>query len=194
MNRTERCVLRRLLISSLIISAVYTTVMVHAFITEVSWCASQIAAASIVEDMSCPEPAPVELPVAMKYTAESVEAAYLAKTVYGEARGIQSITEQAGVCWCILNRVDGGYGGITEVVTSGAFYGYNKNNPTIDGYGRDLCELAADVLNRWDKGSIGRVLPDDYYWFTGDGKHNYFRNKFDSRNYWDWSLPSPYES
>lgn len=34
------------------------------------------------------------------------EAEMLAKLVYREARGIKSKMEQAGVIWCVLNRVD----------------------------------------------------------------------------------------
>lgn len=40
----------------------------------------------------------------------------------------------------------------------------------------------------------GRVLPSDYLWFSGDGKHNYFRNAYKGGETWDWSLPSPYET
>ena len=38
------------------------------------------------------------------YTEHDVE--LLAKTLYGEARGIPSVDEKAAVIWCILNRVD----------------------------------------------------------------------------------------
>lgn len=30
--------------------------------------------------------------------------------------------------------------------------------------------------------------------FSGDGKHNYFRNAYKGGETWDWSLPSPYET
>ena len=42
--------------------------------------------------------------------------------------------------------------------------------------------------------NTGRVLPSDYLWFSGDGKHNYFRNAYKGGETWDWSLPSPYET
>lgn len=59
-----------------------------------------------------------------------------------------------------------------------------------------LCE---DVLSRWyaekdGEADVGRVLPSDYLWFTGDGKRNHFRNAYRGGQIWDWSLPTPYES
>ena len=41
---------------------------------------------------------------------------------------------------------------------------------------------------------LGRVLPPEYLFFGGDGKHNTFRTEWDGGEYWDWSWPSPYES
>lgn len=116
-----------------------------------------------------------------------------AKLVWGEARGCTE-TEQSAVIWCVLNRVDAGYGGIAEVITArGQFYGYRASNPVTD----ELYELAEDVLTRYylEKSGVsgaGRTLPKDYLWFTGDGRHNYFRNEYRGGTYWDWSLPSPY--
>ena len=40
---------------------------------------------------------------------------------------------------------------------------------------------------------LGRVLPREYLFFTGDGKHNHFRTEWDGGQVWDWSLQSPYE-
>lgn len=123
--------------------------------------------------------------------AEAAE--LLAKMVWGEARGC-STTEQAAVMWCVLNRVDAGYGSLYEVITAPhQFIGYSPKNP-VDS---DILRLAHDVLLRWlleaeCVGSVGRVLPSDYLWFHGDGTHNYFRNEYTATNYWDWSLPSPY--
>ena len=60
------------------------------------------------------------------------------------------------------------------------------------------------VLNRYDSGdrfwadtecvgSVGRVLPKEYLYFTGDGVHNYFTTEWQGGQTWDWSLESPYE-
>lgn len=112
--------------------------------------------------------------------------------VWGEARGIPSDTEKAACVWCVLNRVDYGYGNIVMVVTAPyQFAGYDIDNP-IDDEIKALCE---DVLTRWyaekaGETDVGRVLPSDYMWFTGDGEHNYFRNAYEGGKTWDWSLQS----
>jgi len=55
-------------------------------------------------------------------------------------------------------------------------------------------ELAIDVLTRWLNGGEGRVLPEEYVFFHGDGVHNHFRIEYKHNGqYWDWSLDSPYE-
>lgn len=114
----------------------------------------------------------------------------LAQTVWGEARGCSRM-EQAAVIWCVLNRVDNGWGSIEEVISKPSqFDGYNEENPILE----EFIELVLDVLDRWTRGTDeGRVLPSDYMWFTGDGVHNYFVNEWKSEDYWDWSLPNPYE-
>lgn len=133
------------------------------------------------------------------FTPNEDEVEMLAKTIWGEARGVKSTTEKAAVAWCILNRVDSkGYacGGDIEFVLTfpGQFVGYNEDNPVTD----ECKEIAADVLTRWalEKAGVedaGRVLPKQYIYFTGDGKHNYFTDEWKGGNTWDWSLPSPYE-
>lgn len=123
----------------------------------------------------------------------------IAKTLWGECRGVPYTSHKAAVVWCILNRVDeGGYFGssIIEVVTKpNQFVGYSHDHP-IDP---ELKAIAEDVLMRWHmekegKEDVGRVLPKGYCYFVGDGKLNYFTNEWRSRNYWDWSLSNPYES
>ena len=145
-------------------------------------------------EVPTPAPAisePVETP--KPWTHEEVDA--LAKMLWGEARGVPSETEQAACVWCVLNRVDQGYGSILEVVTAPSqFVGYQDNNP-IDEKLWLLCE---DVLTRWQREKegetdVGRVLPPDYLWFSGDSERNHFRNAYENGATWDWSLPSPYE-
>lgn len=124
------------------------------------------------------------------------EAEVLAKMLWGEARGIPSDTQKAAVIWCVLNRVDKGYGTVIEVTTApGQFIGYRPGNPVDDR----LLALCEDVLSRWHKENagaigVGRVLPEDYLWFSGDGEVNHFRDAYRGGARWDWSLPSPYES
>lgn len=141
----------------------------------------------VVEIPEAPDPAE---PVKREPEAHEI---VLAKTVWGEARGC-SVMEQAAVVWCVLNRVDAGYGDIITVATApGAFVGYREGNP-VDP---DILKLVYDVLDRWwlestNSGEVGRVLPPDYLWFHGDGEVNYFRNAYEGGETWDWSLPSPY--
>ena len=126
------------------------------------------------------------------------EIPYIARTVWGEARGC-SETEQAAVIWCILNRVDSSIrympDNIIDVVTQKhQFLGYVETFPVIE----EIRELVIDVLTRWEMEkagaeNVGRVLPPEYMWFHGDGRHNHFRDSYRGGNRWDWSLDSPYE-
>ena len=126
------------------------------------------------------------------------EIPYIARTVWGEARGC-SETEQAAVIWCILNRVDSSIrympDNIIDVVTQKhQFLGYVKTFPVT----KKIRELVIDVLTRWEMEkagveNVGRVLPPEYMWFHGDGWHNHFRDSYRGGNRWDWSLDSPYE-
>lgn len=120
----------------------------------------------------------------------------LAQMLYGECRGVKSKTEQAACVWCVLNRCDAEGKSVIEIVTAPRqFHGYDPTHPVWD----DLVALSEDVLSRWyrekdGEESVGRVLPADYLWFSGDGERNHFRNEYKGGEVWDWSLPSPYES
>lgn len=126
----------------------------------------------------------------------------LAKTVWCEARGMESVTQQAAIIWCVLNRVDSGkYGdSIESVLTAPYQFAYRSWAPTVDDYGRDLVTLAQDVISRWERekngeADVGRILPSEYIWYTGNGRQNFFRNQYaGGYKVWDWSWPSPYES
>lgn len=135
------------------------------------------------------------------YTESDVIA--MAKTMYNEARGIRSKTEIACIGWTILNRVDAGSSAgyrdnIYGVITQPQQFAYSAGAPTVSDYGYDLVALARDVLDRWSREKagqtdVGRVLPKDYHWYAGDGKHNYFRDSYRGGSRWDYSLPSPYQ-
>jgi len=124
------------------------------------------------------------------------DAVIIAKIMYSECRGIPSDTEKACLAWVVLNRVSAGYGEtIAEVATAPAQFGYSAKAPVLD----DLLELSYDVLTRWDREKngetdVGRVLPIDYLWYSGDGVHNYFRNAYCEGVRWSYSLISPYKS
>lgn len=124
------------------------------------------------------------------------DAVMIAKVLYNEARGIPSETEKACIVWVILNRVDAGYAStIAGVVTARYQFAYSAKTPVRD----DLLSLSYDVLGRWvnekeGQTDVGRVLPRDYLWYTGNGLHNLFRNSYNSRSRWNYSLPSPYDT
>lgn len=132
-----------------------------------------------------------------QYTSQ--DAVMMARVMFLEARGIRSKTEIACVGWTILNRVDAGYGTISAVITAPNQFAYRVSASTTSDYGYDLVALATDVLDRWSREkagqtNVGRVLPQGYLWYAGDGQHNYFRNAYRGGTRWTYSLPSPYES
>lgn len=143
---------------------------------------------------TAPEPLPTVAVVEAEPILNEADVEMLAKLVWGEARDCTT-TEQAAVIWCVLNRVDSEDpiypDTIEEVVTQPRqFLGYDPDYPVE----QDKVELARDVLTRWLTGGEGRVLPKEYVFFHGDGKHNYFRIEYKHNGlYWDWSLDSPYE-
>lgn len=118
----------------------------------------------------------------------------MSKMGFGEAGGC-SHTEIAATFWNVLNRYDANYAkSIYGVVTaSGQYHGYKSYHPVRD----DIYEICIDVIARWvaeKEGAVnvGRILPSDYFWFYGDGRHNHYRNVYKSSAKWDWSLPTPY--
>lgn len=143
-----------------------------------------------------PTEAPTEIPTEVVKPWTDEEVMVLAQMLYGECRGVKSVTEQAACVWCVLNRCDASGKSVVEVVTAPKqFQGYNPDHPVWE----KLAALAEDVLSRWyqekdGEESVGRVLPADYLWFSGDGERNHFRNEYKGGEVWDWSLPSPYES
>lgn len=134
------------------------------------------------------------------YTEDDVIA--LAKMDYGEAFITRSDTEMSACMWCAINRLDSGnrfYDGcesVYDIVTQkNQFYGYDECNP-VDEH---LVWLARDVLARWadecdGAANVGRTLPKEYCFFTGDGWHNSFTTEYQGGVEYDWSLSSPYES
>lgn len=132
------------------------------------------------------------------YSESDIEIA--AKIILKEAEsvkdncGVSGDCHRAAVIWCILNRVDAGYGDFEEVATAPNQFAYFSNTPVKE----EFCKIAEDVLDRWSQEKagikdVGRVLPQDYLWFRGNGKVNIFRNKYKGDyKTWDWSLPDPY--
>lgn len=133
----------------------------------------------------------------LEYEPPSRDVEILAKTLYGECRGVSSDKEKAAVVWVILNRLDAGFGdSIHEVVSAPyQFLGYDESHPVLD----NLAYISKDVMKRYHKeksgdSNVGRVIPADYLFFHGDGSNNHFRKEFSNYEYWDWSLDNPYKN
>lgn len=132
-----------------------------------------------------------------EYIPDAAEVEALAKMLYGEARGIASDMEKAACVWCVLNRVDDPRfpDTVLEVLEAPyQFAGYSADYPVLP----ELATLAADVLKRYHaeksgKENVGRVLPAEYLYFTGDGRNNHFTIGWKDAETWDWSLKNPYE-
>ena len=148
-----------------------------------------------------PTPEPEELIVSAEATEKPTplvvnleDAELIGRTIWGEAEGVESETERAAVAWCILNRVDAWDQTIEEVVTAPEqFHGYRAEGDCP----REHIDMALDVLARWtrekvDGSEVGRVLPENYLYFIGDGDRNHFTEEWQAEDYWTWSLPSPY--
>ena len=183
-----------LLITIMICLTVILTAYIFAQDTQQQPIARGETATAISNEPCAHIPEPVEI-----WEPNPNDVCLIAKTLYGECRGVASVTQQAAVAWCILNRVDAeGYAcgeSIEYVVTFPEQFAYAENAPVTE----QLQALAYDVLVRWNAEhsgaeEVGRTLPREYKYFVGDGKQNHFSVNWKGKSYWDWSLPSPYES
>lgn len=132
-------------------------------------------------------------PEAAQETKEEV--VLLAKMLWGEARGC-STTEQAACVWVALNRVSDPRWPDTlrEVLLQPEqFRGLREDNPATE----ELMALAEDVLSRRERElagetAVGRVIPEDYFFWAGDGKRNHFRKEYRDTATWSWEMEDPY--
>ena len=107
------------------------------------------------------------------------------RAIWGEAGGIQDEAQRAAVVWCACNRADAWDMEIGDVLNVDAFHGLAIRGevPT------EHVELARDVLARWTleaEGwqSVGRVLPERFLYFEGDGIVNLFSTEYGGGEYW----------
>lgn len=143
------------------------------------------------------DPAFAGYPEINRFEPDEVEVEMLARMIWGEARGVASDMEKAACVWCVLNRVDDPAfpDTVAAVLTQPRqFAGYSPEYPATE----ELKAIAADVLTRWEEeragaAGVGRVLPAEYLFFTGDGKRNHFRTEYRGGTVWGWSLENPYE-
>lgn len=122
------------------------------------------------------------------------EATRISKAIYGEGNYV-SLVEKACIAWCIYNCCDYYNMKVEQLVQPNYYLGYDPNNPVTE----ENFRIAFDVaLGHWIEQQYGecpnRVLPKEYKFFGGHDGHNWFRVEFEHfRNYWDYSLPNPYE-
>lgn len=140
-------------------------------------------------------PVPAPAPAPEIWAPDQNDVGLIAMVIYNEAECC-TMTEQAAVAWCVLNRVDDPRfpDTVREVVTSPRQFAFSWDTPVLP----ELCRLADDVMCRHHaeksgEGNVGRVLPSEYCFFWGDGRHNYFRVSNTAQTYYDWYLESPYE-
>lgn len=161
-------------------------------------CSVVIAAVSApaIAAQATPSPDVNQIVAIATNAATSEDARMLAKVIYTEARGLKSPMEQAAVAWCVLNRVDSSIypNSVKGVVTQQHQFAWKPGAP-VD---QDLLEISTDVLIRWQMeklgyGDVGRVLPPEYMYFTGNGQ----RNRFTARGtgkVWNWDCENPYSA
>lgn len=152
-------------------------------------CRTEVADVYINEDVI-----ETENPYTVYYSDE--DAVDIAKVLRGECADVPSRQERACVAWTILNRVDNDGRSIHDTIRMPNQFEFKEHAEVRD----DLLDLAYDVLERWNKEkngeeNVGRVLPREYTFYYGDGRHNYFRNAFRKPyDIWDYSLENPYET
>ena len=116
------------------------------------------------------------------------------KVMVVEAGGVYPLSHRAAVVWCILNRADATGNSISSIITAPHQFAWIPSK----SYSQEQYDLVKDIFTRWlleKEGfeNVGRVLPEEYKWFRGDGSQNHFRNAYSgSYTIWDWGLPSPY--
>ena len=107
------------------------------------------------------------------------------RAVWGEAGGIQDYAQRAAVIWCACNRADAWDMDIGDVLTVDQFHGLAIKGEVP----AEHVELARDVLARWTLEAegwqdVGRVLPNRFLYFEGDGRVNHFSTEYGGSEYW----------
>lgn len=108
------------------------------------------------------------------------------RAVCGEAGGIQDYAQRAAVVWCACNRADAWDMEIGDVLNVDAFHGLAIKGEVPEQH----VELARDVLARWTLEAegwqdVGRVLPERFLYFEGNGVVNLFSTEYGSGEYWE---------
>lgn len=114
----------------------------------------------------------------------------------GYKYGVSPYARIAAVGWTALNRLDQRGGTLEEIIKAPYQFAWHTGIEAPDW----MVTLAGDILDRYwaEKNGaedVGRTLPAGYTFFHGDGRENYFRQQYEKTGeYWDWSLPDPYDA
>ena len=125
------------------------------------------------------EPAEPEQTLSCPFSPADVD--MMAKTVWGEARGMTA-DEQRLVVWTVLQRLDGnGWGDtISAVLTApNQFLGYRAGHPINE----QIHAVCLEEMQKWASGAepptheiYAPTAP--YYYFEGYDGHNWFRGSW----------------
>ena len=122
-------------------------------------------------------------PVLPPWEPDPADVALVSRTIWGETRGCPE-EEQLGAGWCIVlrknspdfpNTIEG------VVLQPNQWQGYSPNNPE-----EPFHDMARDILIADHNGEAG-PLPEGFFWCSGDGKHQTFRNEWlrtEETRYW----------
>lgn len=107
------------------------------------------------------------------------------RAIWGEAGGIADEAQRAAVVWCACNRADAWGVELDDVLTVSQFHGLAIKGEVP----AEHVELARDVLARWTLAaegwqSVGRVLPERFLYFEGNGIVNLFSTEYGGGEYW----------
>lgn len=122
-------------------------------------------------------------PVLPPWEPDPADVALVSRTIWGETRGCPE-EEQLGTGWCIVLRKNSpAFPDTIEgvVLQPSQWQGYSPNNPE-----EPFHEMAREILIADHNGEAG-PLPEGFFWCSGDGKHQTFRNEWirtDKTRYW----------
>lgn len=122
-------------------------------------------------------------PVLPPWEPDPADVALVSRTIWGETRGCPE-EEQLGTGWCIVLRKNSpDFPDTIEgvVLQPNQWQGYSPNNPEDPFH-----DMARDILIADHNGEAG-PLPEGFFWCSGDGKHQTYRNSWirtEETRYW----------
>lgn len=122
-------------------------------------------------------------PILPPWEPDPADVALVSRTIWGETRGCPE-KEQLGTGWCIVLRKNSpDFPSTIEgvVLQPNQWQGYSPANPE-----EPFHEMAREILIADHNGEAG-PLPEGFFWCSGDGKHQTYRNSWirtEETRYW----------